>query len=62
MIKKTAREEYAARKQGIYESIVDYTRRFDAWLDTLSTSGNAASNAEDAAMDFQYGLDNNQYA
>jgi hypothetical protein len=30
VIKKTAREEYAACKQGPFEHIMDYKRRFDA--------------------------------
>jgi len=62
VIKKTAREEYAACKQGMYEHIVDYKRRFDARLDALTASGNAVPDAEDTAMDFLYGLDNNRYA
>jgi hypothetical protein len=60
-IKKTAHEEYAACKQGMYEHIVDYKRRFDAWLDALTASRNAVPDAIDTAMDFLYGLDNNRY-
>jgi hypothetical protein len=59
IIKKTAREEYAACKQGVFEHIVD---RFDARLDALTASGNSTPSAEDAAMDFMYGLDNGRYA
>jgi hypothetical protein len=46
----------------MYEHIVDYKRRFDARLDALTASGNAVPDAEDTAMDFLYGLDNNRYA
>ena len=38
VIKKTAREEYTACKQGTFEHIVDYKRRFDARLDALTVS------------------------
>ena len=62
VIKKTAREEYAVYKQGIFEHIVDYKRRFDARLDALVVSGNTKPDDEDIAMDFMYGLDNNRYA
>jgi hypothetical protein len=58
IIKKTAREEYAACKQGPFEHIVDYKRKFDARLDALTVSGNTAPSKEDVAMDFMYGLDN----
>jgi hypothetical protein len=46
----------------MYEHIVDYKQRFDARLDALTLSGNAVPDAEDTAMDFPYGLDNNCYA
>ena len=62
VIKKTAREEYAACKQGPYEHIVDYKRKFDARLDALTVSGKTAPSKEDVAMDFMYGLDNARYA
>jgi len=62
VIKKTAREEYAACKQGAFEHIVDYKRKFDARLDALTVSGNTKPDDEDIAMDFLYGLDNNRYA
>jgi len=62
VIKKTAREEYAACKQGGFEHIVDYKRKFDARLDALTVSGNNKPDPEDIAMDFMYGLDNSRYA
>ena len=62
VIKKTAREEYAACKQGPFEHIMDYKRRFDAKLDALIASGNPAASDADVAMDFMYGLDNSRYA
>jgi hypothetical protein len=62
IIKKTAREEYAACKQGPYEHIVDYKRKFDARLDAYVVSGNTAPDKEDVAMDFMYGLDNARWA
>jgi hypothetical protein len=62
VIKKTAREEYSSCRQGVYESIVDYKRRFDARLDTYKASGNQEPTAEDIRMDFLYGLDNSRYA
>jgi hypothetical protein len=62
VIKKTAREEYSACRQGAFEHIVDYKRKFDARLDALTVSGNAVPPGEDIAMDFMYGLDNNRYA
>ncbi len=62
VIKKTAREEYAACKQGAFEHIVDYKRKFDARLDALTVSGNTKPDDEDIAMDFMYGLDNSRYA
>ena len=62
VIKKTAREEYAACKQGMFEHIMDYKRRFDARLDALVVSENTKPDDEDIAMDFMYGLDNNRYA
>jgi len=62
VIKKTAREEYSACRQGAFEHIVDYKRKFDARLDALTVSGNALPPPEDVAMDFMYGLDNNRYA
>jgi len=62
IIKKTAREEYAACKQGPFEHIMDYKRRFDAKLDALKDSGNVVASDADIAMDFLYGLDNARYA
>jgi hypothetical protein len=62
VIKKTAREEYMACKQGPYEHIVDYKRKFDTRLDALTVSGNTAPAKEDVAIDFMYGLDNARYA
>ena len=62
VIKKTAREEYAACKQGPFEHIMDYKRRFDAKLDALIASGNAAASDADMAINFMYGLDNGRYA
>jgi hypothetical protein len=62
IIKKTAREEYAACKQGPFEHIVDYKRKFNTRLDALIVSGNMAPSKEDVAMDFMYGLDNARYA
>jgi hypothetical protein len=62
VIKKTAHEEYAACKQGPFEHIMDYKRRFDAKLDALIASGNAAASDADVAMDFMYGLYNGRYA
>jgi hypothetical protein len=52
VVKKSAREEYSTCKQGAYESIVDYKRRFDASLDAYVASGNMAIPKEDIAMDF----------
>jgi len=62
VIKKTAHEEYAACKQGPFEHIMDYKRRFDTKLDALIASENAAASDADVAMDFMYGLDNGRYA
>jgi len=62
VIKKTARKEYMACKQGPFEHIVDYMRKFDARLDTFTVSGNVAPPKEDIAIDFMYGLDNARYA
>jgi hypothetical protein len=62
VIKKTARKEYMACKQGPYEHIVDYKRKFDARLDALTVSGNNAPAKEDVAINFMYGLDNARYA
>jgi hypothetical protein len=62
VIKKTAREEYAACKQGAFEHIIDYKRKFDVRLDAFVVSGNIAPPKEDVAMVFMYGLDNARYA
>ena len=62
VIKKTVREEYATCKQGPFEHIVDYKRKFDDRLDALKVSGNAHPPDEDVAMDFMYGLGNSRYA
>jgi len=61
VIKKTAREEYSACRQGSFESIMDYKRRFDSKLDALKASGNDVPTPADVAMDFLYGLDNVRY-
>jgi hypothetical protein len=61
IIKKTAREEYSACKQGSFEHILDYKRRFDSKLDALRVSGNTLPTDEDVALDFMYGLDNSRY-
>jgi hypothetical protein len=58
-VKKSAREEYYACKQGVYELIVDYKRRLDATLETYIPGGSTTIPEEDIAMDFMYGLDNN---
>jgi len=60
IIKKTAREEYAACKQGAFD--YDYKKRFDARLDALTASGNSLPTDADIAMDFMYGLDYARYA
>jgi len=57
IIKKTAREEYASCKQGPFEHIIDYKRRFDSKLDALKANGNTPMVDADIAMDFMYGLD-----
>jgi hypothetical protein len=62
VIKKTAREEYMACKQGAFKHIVDNKLKFDARLDALIVSGNVAPLKEDIVMDFMYGLDNARYA
>jgi hypothetical protein len=62
IIKKTVREEYAACKQGPYEHIVDFKRKFDARLDAFIVSGNIAQPKAAVAMDFMYGLDNARWA
>jgi hypothetical protein len=62
VMKKTAQEEYAACKQGPFKHIMDYKKRFDAKLDTLTVIGNAAASDADIEMDFMYGLDNTRYA
>jgi len=62
IIKKTAREEYAACRQGPFKHIVDNKRKFDARLDAFTVSGNTTPPKEDVAMDFMYGLDNARYA
>jgi hypothetical protein len=62
VIKKTAREEYTACKQGPFEQIVDFKKRFDARLEALKASGNAEPSSADVAMDFLYSLDNSRYA
>lgn len=62
VVKKSACEEYSACKQGAYESIVDYKRRFNARLDAYTASGNTAILKGDIAMDFMYGLDNSRYS
>lgn len=61
VIKKTAREEYSACKQGSFENILDYKRRFDSKLDALKASRNDVPTPADVAMDFLYGLDNVRY-
>jgi hypothetical protein len=61
VIKKMAREEYAACKQGQFENIADYKKHFDARLDALVASGNAPPTDADVAMDFMYGFDNSIY-
>jgi hypothetical protein len=58
VIKKTAREEYAACRQGVFKNIIEYKRRFDARLDALTASGNTQPADPDIPMDFLYGLDN----
>jgi hypothetical protein len=60
VIKKRAREEYAACKQGPFEHIMDYKQRFNAKLDALTASSNTAASTADIAIDFMYGLDNNR--
>jgi len=62
VIKKTACEEYTTCKQGPFEHIMNYKRRFDAKLYALVASGNATASDVDVAMDFMYGLDNSPYA
>lgn len=62
VVRKTARKEYEQCKQGEFESIVEYKRKFDAKADIYVASGNAALDAADQAMDFMYGLDDNRYA
>jgi hypothetical protein len=58
VVTTSAHEEYSACKQGVYKSIVDYKRRFNARLNAYT----AAIPKEDIAMDFMYGLDNSRDA
>jgi hypothetical protein len=62
ILKKIAREEYAACKQGPFQHIMDYKRQFDVKLDALIVCGNSAASDADIAMDFMYRLDNSCYA
>jgi len=62
IIKKSARSEYEKCKQGEFESIVDFKRKFDTRLEIYKSSGNDPVDPEDAAMDFLYALDDNRYA
>jgi len=52
IIKKTAREEYAACKQGPFEHIIDDKRRFYSKLDALKASGHTPPVDVDISMDF----------
>jgi hypothetical protein len=62
IIKKTARKEYAACKQGPFEHILDYKWRFNAKLDALKTSGNTPPKDANIVLYFMYRLDNSRYS
>jgi len=61
VVKRKAWEEYAACKQGIFESLVDYKARFDSKYDSYVAQGNPEKNEEDRAMDFLESLDKSRY-
>jgi predicted DNA-binding protein (UPF0278 family) len=62
VIKKSTREENSWCRQGIYDSIADYKRKFASELDALKASSNAQPTGEDLGMNFFPALDNSQYA
>ena len=48
---KSARAEYEKCKQGEFESIMDFKRKFETRLKIYTSSGNAAMETEDIAID-----------
>jgi len=62
VVKRAARKDYSACKQGGYESIISYRERFDAATKAYTDQGNPPMKEEDIAMDFFDNLDPARYA
>ena len=62
VIRKAAKDDYASCKQGEYEDIVDFKRRFDAKLEAYNAHLGTKLEDKDVVIDFLYALDQGQYA
>lgn len=62
VIKRSARKQYQAIRQGGYESLISYRERFDAALTAYKDQDNPDMEETDIALDFFDGLDNGRYA
>ena len=59
--KREAFQQYAATKQGSYETLHDYKERFQFSYDNYVEQGNDAKDDADVALDFMYGLEGSKY-
>jgi hypothetical protein len=62
VLKRAARKEYQACRQGGYESLITYRERFDAAAKSYKDQKNADMSDLDIAMDFFDGLDPARYS
>jgi len=62
VLKRAARKEYQACKQGGYESLITFRERFAAAAKSYKDQNNAVMTDLDIAMDFFDGLDLGRYA
>ena len=56
-----ARQKYRSLRQGAFESLPEYKRRFSSYLSDYLSSGNVKMPDSDVAMDFFDGLDPGRY-
>ena len=61
IIKQTAAQDYSSLRQGAFESLIDFKRKFDLKYKAYVSLGNHAKDEEDQAMDFLNALDKSRY-
>ena len=62
VVRQKASEDYSKLRQGAFESLYDFKRRFDLKYKAFVAHGNHLKDNEDVAMDFLKMLDTSRYS